>query len=127
MHVAHYQTLANTANTRNLLPYPAVNGVGFTNNVFSVNEQNTQLSTNGSFANPNQPNLTQLASGGTNLNYNLVLWRSSGLTNPLAWTPVATNLVTGTTNSFLLVTNGLVTDPGANAGQYFYQVTPYIP
>jgi len=127
MHVAHYQTLANTANSRNLLPYPVVNNVGFTNNVFSVNEQYIQLSTNGSFANPNQPNPTQLALGGTNLNYNLVLWRSSGLTNPLAWTPVATNLVTGTTNNFLLVTNGLVTDPGANAGRYFYQVTPYIP
>ena len=54
MHAAPYQTLANTDNTRNLLPYPAVKGVGFTNEVFSVNEQFTQLSTNGSFANANQ-------------------------------------------------------------------------
>ena len=53
--------------------------------------------------------------GGTNLNYNLILWRSAGLTNPLAWAPVATNAVTGITNNFLLSINGLVNDPNANA------------
>ena len=127
MHAAQYMTLANTDNTRNLLPYPAVKHVGFTNGVFSVNEQYTQLSTNGSFANANQRGLTQLKSGGTNLNYDLILWRSPVLTNPLAWTPVTTNLVTGITNNFLLSTNGLVTDPNATADHYFYQVTPYIP
>jgi arylsulfatase A-like enzyme len=127
MHAAPYLTLANTVNTRNLLPYPAVNNVGFTNDVFAVDEQYTQLSTNGSFANANQSGLTRLQSGGTNLNYDLILWRSSGLTNPLAWAPVATNVVTGTTDTFLLSTNGLVKDPNANADHYFYQVIPYIP
>ena len=87
MQVAHFLTLSNTANTRDLLPYPAVNGVGFTNGAFSVDEQFTQLSTNGSFTNANQPGLTQLKYGGTNLNYNLILWRSGILTDPLAWTP----------------------------------------
>jgi arylsulfatase A-like enzyme len=124
---APYLTLANTVNTRNLLPAPAVNGVGYANGVFSVNEQYTQLSTNGSFANPNQPNPTQLKLGGTNLNYQLILWRSSVLTEPLAWTPVATNLITGTTNNFLLSTNGLVTDLDATADHGFYEVTPYLP
>jgi len=127
MHAAPYLTLANTVNTRNLLPSPAVKGVGFTNAVFAVNEQYTQLSTNSSFANANQPGLTRLALGGTNLNYDLILWRSTVLTNPLAWTPVTTNVISGTTDNFLLSTNGLVTDPNANADHYFYQVTPYIP
>jgi arylsulfatase A-like enzyme len=125
--VAPYLTLANTVNTRNLLPCPVVNGVGFTNNVFSVNEQCTQLSSNGSFANANQPGLTQFALGGTNLNYNLILWRSSSLTDPLAWTPVATNLIAGITNNSLLSTNGLIIDTNAIADHYFYQVTPYMP
>lgn len=127
IHAAQYLTLANTANSRNLLPNPSVKNVGLSNGTFSVNEQYTQLTTNGSFANPNQPGLTQLKLGGTNLNYQLILWRSAGLTDPLAWTPVATNVITGTTNNFLLTTNGLVTDQSANASHYFYQVTPYVP
>jgi arylsulfatase B len=127
MHAAPFLTLANTANTRNLLPYPAAKGVGFTNGSFSVSEQYTLLSTNGSFPNPNQSSPTQLKSGGTNLDYYLILWRSSVLTDPLAWMPVATNLVTGTATNSLVSTNGLITDLNANADHYFYQVRPYIP
>ena len=126
MHAAQYQNLANTLNTRNLLPDPAISGIGFTNQAFSVNEQYTELSTNGSFPNANQPGPTQYKSGGTNLNYNLILWRSSTPADPLSWTPVATNVVPGITNNFLLSTNGLMTDASATASQYFYQVTPYI-
>jgi arylsulfatase A-like enzyme len=59
MHAAPYLTLANTVNTRNLLPYPAIKGFAYTNAAFAVNEQYTQLTTNGSFANPNQSGLTQ--------------------------------------------------------------------
>lgn len=125
--VAPYLTLANTANTRNLLPTPAILGAGWTNTVFSVNEQFTQLSTNGSFANTNQAGLTQLANGGTNLNYNLILWRSTNLIDPLGWTPILTNLVTGTTFNYLLVTNALLNDPNASAANGFYEVTPYVP
>jgi len=127
LNLSPYQTLANTASTRNLLPAPVVLGVAWSNNTFSVNEQFTQLSTNGFFANANQPGPTELALGGTNLNYNLILWRVPDLVSPLGWTPVATNFVTGVTNNFLLTTNGLLKDAGANASQYFYQVAPYIP
>ena len=125
--VAPYLTLANTAKTRDLLPAPAILGVAYSNAVFSVNEQYTQLSTNGSFANANQSGLTQLANGGTNLNYNLILWRSGDLTDALGWTPILTNLVTGTTLNELRVTNSLLNDLNATAGAGFYQVTPYIP
>lgn len=127
LHLGQYQTFANTAKTRNLVPAPTINGLGFTNGTFSINEQFTELSTNGFFANGNQPDITQLSLGGTNLNYNLILWRTSDLNNPLGWAPVTTNLVTGITNNFLLSTNGLLTDANANADHYFYQVTPYIP
>src|SRR5262249_5720868 len=127
MRAAPYLTLANTANTRNLLPYPVVISVGFTNGTFSINEQYTLLTTNGSFGNANQPGPTQLKLGGTNLNYNLILWRSSVLTEPLAWTPVATNAAPGTTNGSFLSTNGHVTDFNATADHYYYQITPYIP
>ena len=122
-----YQTLANTASTRNLLDYPQINSYGFTNGTFSINAQFTQLSTNGFFANPNQPNPVRLSLGGTNLNYQVILWRNADLSNPLGWTPVLTNLVTGITNNFLLSTNGLLTDLNANADHYFYRVSPYIP
>ena len=125
--LGEYQTFANTANTRNLLDYPQINSYGFTNGTFSVNAQFTQLSTNGAFANPNQPNPTRLSLGGTNLNYQVILWRSADLSNPLGWTPVATNLVTGITNNFLVSTNGVLTDPNASADHYFYRVSPYIP
>jgi hypothetical protein len=121
-------TLPNTAYTRNLLPYPnggLIGGVGFSNGAASVNVQFTQLSTNGSFANPNQTNLTQFS--GTNLNYDLFLWRSSNLADALSWVPVATNLVMGITNNFLLSTSGVLTDSSPNASSYFYQVTPYVP
>jgi arylsulfatase A-like enzyme len=122
-----YQTLANTASTRNLLPYPQIGGYGFTNGTFGINALFTQLSTNGFFVNPNQPNPVRYSLGGTNLNYQVILWRNSDLNNPLGWTPVVTNLVTGITNSFLLSTNGLLTDLNANADHYFYRVSPYIP
>ena len=125
--LGEYQTLANTASTRVLLDYPQINGSGFTNGTFNINAQFTQLSTNGFFANPNQPNPVRLANGGTNLNYQVILWRNADLNNQLGWTPVATNLVTGITNNFLLSTNGLLADPNANADHYFYRVSPYIP
>ena len=57
----------------------------------------------------------------------MILWRSPDLSNRLAWTPVATNVVTGLTNNFLLSTNGWLTDATATADHYFYRVTPYIP
>jgi hypothetical protein len=125
--LGEYQTLANTASTRNLLPYPQINGYGFTNGAFSINAQFTQLSTNGFFANPNQPSAVRYSLGGTNLNYQVILWRNADLNNQLGWTPVATNLVTGIANNFLLSTNGLLTDAAANADHYFYRVSPYIP
>jgi hypothetical protein len=101
--------------------------VGLTNQVFTLDAQYTQLSTNGSFANPNQPGLTQLKSGGTNLNYQLILWRSSALADALAWVPAVTNLISGTTYNFLLSTNGPLADLNASADHYFYTVTPYFP
>lgn len=122
-----YQTFANTAYTRNLLSYPQVNNVGYTNGAFSVNALFTQLSANGSFANPNQPGLTKFAVSGTNLNYQVILWRNGDLGNPLGWTPVLTNVVTGITNSFLLSTNGWLIDPNASADHNFYRISPYIP
>ena len=125
--LGEYQTFANTANTRVLLDYPQINGYGFTNGTFSINAQFTQLSTNGFFPNSNQPYPTRLANGGTNLNYQVILWRNADLGNPLGWTPVLTNVVTGITNNFLLSTNGLLTDVNANADHYFYRVSPYIP
>ncbi len=127
INVARYLTLANTASTRDLLPYTSVKGVGLTNHVFSVNEAYTQLSTNGSFANANQSGLTRLKSGGINLDYDLILWRSSTLMDWLSWTPITTNLITGTTNNFLLSTNGLLIDANATNSSIYYQVTPYIP
>lgn len=127
LHSAPYQTLANTVNTRNLLPYPMVLGLAYSNSTFVVNEQYTRLSTNGFFPNANQPGLTELALGGSNLNYNLILWRAPNLLTATGWSPVATNLVTGVTNSYLLLTNSLIMDAGATASSYFYQVTPYIP
>ncbi len=126
LNAAPYQTLANTKNSRNLLPYPTTLGAACSNHNFIVNEQYTRLSTNGSFANPNQPGPTQLALGGTNLNYELILWRSADLLNPLAWAPLTTNFVTGITNNSLQVTNSALLDPNANAGASFYLVTPYI-
>ncbi len=125
--LGEYQTFANTANTRVLLDYPQINGYGFTNGTFNINAQFTQLSTNGFFPNSNQPYPTRLANGGTNLNYQVILWRNADLGNPLGWTPVLTNLVTGITNSFLLSTNGLLTDVNANADHYYYRISPYIP
>ena len=126
--LGEYQTFANNELTRNLVPYPQVNQVGFTNGTFNVNAQFTQFTTNGFFANANQPNdLTRLTGGGTNLNYQVILWRNADLSNPLGWTPVVTNLVTGITNNFLLSTNGWLTDANANADHYFYRVSPYIP
>ena len=125
--LGEYQTLANTASTRNLLPYPQINGYGYTNGTFNINAQFTQLSTNGFFANPNQPNFVRYSLGGTNLNYQVILWRNADLNNQLGWTPVLTNLVTGITNDFLLSTNGLLTDLNASADHYFYRVSPYVP
>jgi hypothetical protein len=127
LNLGKYQTLANTVNTRNLLPSPAINGAAYASASFAVNAQYTELSTNGFFANANQPNPTRLALGGTNLDYQIILWRSSDLANPLAWVPVATNLVRGITNNFLLSTNGLLTDANAVNDHNFYQITPYIP
>ena len=125
--LGEYQTFANTANTRVLLDYPKINGYGFTNGTFNINAQFTQLSTNGFFPNSNQPYPTRLANGGTNLNYQVILWRNADLGNPLGWTPVLTNLVTGITNNFLLSTNGWLIDANANADHNFYRVSPYIP
>jgi len=126
--LGEYQTFANNELTRNLVPYPQVNQVGFTNGTFNVNAQFTQFTTNGFFANANQPNdLTRLTGGGTNLNYQVILWRNSDLSNPLGWTPVQTNLVTGITNNFLLSTNGWLIDANASADHNFYRVSPYIP
>jgi len=122
-----YQTFANTAYTRNLVSYPQINNVGYTNGAFSVQALFTQLSANGSFANPNQPGLTQFAVSGTNLNYQVILWRNADLGNPLGWTPVLTNVVTGITNNFLLSTNGWLIDPNASADHNFYRISPYIP
>lgn len=127
INLAPYQTLPNTGNTRNSLPAPAVPNVAYSNQTFTLNEQFTQLSTNGFFPNANQPGLTRLAQGGTNLNYQLIFWRAPDVLNPLAWTPVATNLVTGITNNVLLTTNVVMKDTSASASDYFYQVTPYIP
>jgi autotransporter-associated beta strand protein len=125
--LGEYQTFANTASTRDLLDFPQINTFGLTNGTFNLNAQFTQLSTNGFFPNSNQPNPVRLANGGTNLNYQVILWRNSDLSNPLGWTPVVTNLVTGITNNFLLSTNGWLTDANANADHYFYRVSPYIP
>jgi len=122
-----YQTFANTNYTRNLVPYPQVNNIGYTNGAFSVNALFTQLSANGSFANPNQPGLTQFAISGTNLNYQVILWRNADLGNPLGWTPVLTNVVAGITNNFLLSTNGWLIDANASADHNFYRISPYIP
>ena len=125
--LGEYQTFANTASTRNLLDYPKINNYGYSNGTFTINAQFTQLSTNGFFANPNQPNPVRLSLGGTNLNYQVILWRNADAGNPLGWTPVVTNVVTGITNNFLLSTNGLLTDVNANAEHYYYRVSPYIP
>jgi arylsulfatase A-like enzyme len=126
INVSSNLTLANTINTRNLLPTPLIKGYGLTNGVFSVTEQYTLLSTNGSFSNANQLSPTQLKSGGTNLNYKLILWRSASLSDELSWTPLVTNTVTGTTFNYLLTTNALIKDTHATADHYFYRVTPYI-
>jgi arylsulfatase A-like enzyme len=123
---SEYLTLANDQNTRNLLPNPSINDAAFSNGTFTVDSQFTLLSTNVFAANPNQPGLTRFKSGGTNLNYNVILWRSSELGNPLAWSPVTTNVVTGITNNLLISTNGLLTDSGANADHYYYRITPYF-
>ena len=125
--LGEYQTFANTNYTRNLLDYPQINTFRLTNGVFNLNAQFTQYSTNGVFANSNQQYPTRLANGGTNLNYQVILWRNADLGNPLGWTPVLTNVVTGITNNFLLSTNGWLIDPNANADHYFYRVSPYIP
>jgi len=125
--LGEFQTLANTEYTRNLVPYPTVNTVGLTNGAFSVNAQATQLSTNGFFANATAPYPVQYSLGGTNLNYQVILWRNGDLSNPLGWTPVQTNLVTGITNNFQLSTNGLLIDANATADHYFYRISPYIP
>lgn len=125
--LANYQTLANVDNTRDLVPPPFANSGFFSNGTFVVNAQFQQLTTNGFFPNPNQPGSAQFKSGGTNLNYQVILWRSSELGNPFAWTPVATNLVVGITNNFLLSTNGLLTDANATADHYFYRLTQYVP
>jgi arylsulfatase A-like enzyme len=125
--LGEYQTFANTAYTRNLVSYPQVNNVGYTNGTFGVNALFTQLSANGSFANPNQPGLTKFAVSGTNLNYQVILWRNADLGNPIGWTPVLTNVVTGITNNFLLSTNGWLIDPNASADHNFYRISPYIP
>jgi hypothetical protein len=122
---AQYLTLPTADNTRNLLPAPAINSQVYSNSAFSVNAQVTELSTNVFVANPNQPGLTRLKNGGTNLNYNVILWRSSDLSNPLSWAPVATNLVTGITNSFQISTNGVLTDSTASADHNYYRITPY--
>jgi arylsulfatase A-like enzyme len=127
LNLGKYQTLANTVRTRNLLTGPTVNSAAYSDATFTVNAQFTRLSTNGFFANANQPYPTELALGGTNLNYQVILWRTSDLTNPLAWVPVATNLVAGISNNFLLSTNGLLTDLNAVNDHNFYLATPYIP
>lgn len=127
IHAAPYLTLANTNRTRNLVPYPAINGAGYTNGAFTVSAQSTQLSANGAFPNANQPDDTQYSLTGTNLSYQLILWRSAELNNPLAWTPVATNVAAGLTTSFLQLTNGLLVDPNATNDHYFYRVTHYTP
>jgi arylsulfatase A-like enzyme len=125
--VARYLSFANTANTRNLVPYPSINNVTYTNGTFVVDAQYTQLSAGGAFPNANQPGNTTFALSGTNLSYQVILWRSTELSNPLAWTPVATNIATGLTTSFLQTTNGLLKDLNATNDQYFYRVTHYTP
>jgi arylsulfatase A-like enzyme len=125
--LGEFQTLANTEYTRNLVPYPQINSYGFTNGTFNINAQYTQLSTNGFFANATAPYPVRYSLGGTNLNYQVILWRNADLGNPLGWTPVLTNVVTGITNNFLLSTNGWLIDANASADHNFYRISPYIP
>ncbi|MGC3960035.1 MAG: sulfatase-like hydrolase/transferase [Verrucomicrobiota bacterium] len=124
--IAPYLNFSNNENTRNLLPQPAISTAAYSNATFAVNVQYTQLSSNVFAVNPNQPGLTRYAPGGAALNYRLILWRSPEPNNPLSWTPVATNLITSSTDNFLLSTNGLLIDANATADHNFYRVTPYF-
>jgi len=120
-------TFENTQYRRTLIPYPSVNNVVFTNGAFYVNEQYTQISTNANTANFVAPAAPTQYPDQKSLDYTLTLWRSPELDNPLAWVPVATTTISSGTNSTLVITNTVLTDAGANADHYFYQVTPYIP
>ena len=130
-----YQTFANTNYTRNLVQSPQINAFGFTNGTFNLEAQFTEYTTNGLFPNSNQQYPTELTTvnssepgwGQTNLNYEVILWRTSDLSNPLGWSPVATNLVNQINSTYLVSTNGWLVDANASADHYFYRVSPYIP
>lgn len=120
-------TFENTQYRRSQIPFPLVSSVRFTNGAFYVNAQFTQLGTNANSPSFGAPAVPPQYPDQSSLDYTLTLWRSPDLNNPLAWVPVATTTIPPGTNSTLVISNTVLTDAGASADHFFYQVTPYIP
>jgi len=86
------QTFENILYRRNLIPLPAISSFQFTNGVFQINEQYTQLSSN-----VNTATFPQLASASVypsqpNIDYSVTLWRSYNVADPLGCPHRATTI-----------------------------------
>lgn len=125
--LGRFVTFENADYRRNLIPAPSISGFAFTNGAFSVNEAYTQLSTEASSPDFPQLVVSPYYEPQPSLDYTLNLWRTSDLSNPLAWEPVATNLIREGTSSSLVISSTVLEDANANGDHYFYAVTPYIP
>ena len=120
-------TFENILYRRSLPPAPAISSFQFTNGVFQINGQYTQLSPNvntGAFPQLAGPKVYPPQ---VSLDYSVTLWRSYDLTDPLGWVPVATTVLTPGTNNSLVISNTVLADLNANNDHAFYSVTPYIP
>jgi arylsulfatase B len=120
-------TFENIQYRRSLPPAPAIGSFQFTNGVFQINEQYTQLSTNVNTAAWPQLASPKVYPAQVSIDNSVILWRNYDLGSPLAWIPVATNILTPGTNSTLVISNTVLTDLGATNDHAFYSVTPYIP
>jgi arylsulfatase A-like enzyme len=120
-------TFENIQYRRNLPPAPAISSFQFTNGVFQINEQYTQLSPN-----VNTEAFPQLAGPAVypaqvSLDYSVTLWRTYDLNDPLGWAPVANTILTPGTGTTLVISNTVISDLNATNDHAYYSVTPYIP
>lgn len=120
-------TFENILYRRSLIPGPAIASFQFTNGIFQINGQYTQLSTN-----VNTATFPQLASPNIypaqpSIDYSVTLWRSYNLSDPLGWTPVTNTILTPGTNNTLIISNTVLADLNATNDHAFYSVTPFIP
>ena len=120
-------TFENILNRRSLIPLPSIASFQFTNGVFQINENYTQISTNINSATFPQLATAKVYPAQPSIDYSVTLWRTYNLSDPLGWVPVTNTILAPGTNSALVISNTVLADFNATNANAFYSVTPYIP